>query len=166
MKKLFYLVSFMNHDTQERYTKIRISTSRRATGLLINNPNYLITSVGRAYHSLEELYKEEQLTFCKECGQIHSRNYNSLREDTCIICSIWLDMIDKNNDKTIITQDYNRYQIGEEDSISHFRGFGGRKFIITKTDGSIITSSNLWYQGVFPIRFRHLVTPNTISINN
>ena len=70
-------------------------------------------------------------------------------------------MLDTNNDGTLITEDYERYQILPDNPNAAFKGFGGREFVITKIDGSQVVTHNLWYQGFIPQRFRHLVIPNT-----
>ncbi len=45
--------------------------------------------------------------------------------------------------------DGTHYVIGDEDSKeTYFRGFGGAKFHIKFNDGTEITTTNLWYQGV------------------
>lgn len=168
MKKSFYLISYTDIKTNEKYTKIRITKAdqlRSLDGRYFKYPKYLVNSVGIRYDSIKELYEGEELFTCKTCGQVASKNYNHLREDNCIFCSIWLDMLDKNDDGTLITEDYQRYQILPDIPESAFKGFGGRKFTITNINGSQITTHNLWYQGYIPQRFRYLVTPNTKSIN-
>ena len=37
------------------------------------------------------------------------------------------------------------------------RGFGGREFRIKFKDGRIVVTHNLWYNGVVPKRFKHLL---------
>lgn len=168
MKKSFYLISYTDIKTNEKYTKIRITKAdqlRSLDGRYFKYPKYLVNSIGIRYNSLIELYEREKLFTCKTCGQIASKRYNNLREDNCIFCSIWLDMLDANNKNTIITEDYQRYQIAPDAPSSVFKGFGGKKFTITKTDGSQVITHNLWYQGHIPERFKHLFTPNTKSIN-
>ena len=164
MKKSFYLISYTDIKTNEKYTKIRITKAdqlRSLDGRYFKYPKYLVNSIGIKYDSLKELYEGEELFICKTCGQIASKHYYNLREDTCINCSIWLNLIDANDDNTIITEDYERYHIVPDNPNATFKGFGGREFTITKMDGSQIITRNLWHQGFIPQRFRHLVIPNT-----
>ena len=168
MKKSFYLIGYTDIKTNERYTKIRITKAdqlRSLDGRYFKYPKYLVNYIGVKYDSLKELYEGEELFTCKTCGQIASKHYYNLREDNCIICSIWLDKLYTNNNDTLITEDYQRYQIKPDNPDAVFIGFGGREFTITKTDGSQIITHNLWYQGHIPERFKYLVTPNTKSIN-
>lgn len=60
----------------------------------------------------------------------------------------------------VITDNYEHYVIDDEDSKDPFRGFGGAKVTITFKDGTVIHSTNLWYQGEIDNEFRYLFTPN------
>ena len=62
----------------------------------------------------------------------------------------------------VITDDYWHYIIGDEDSTSHFRGFGGAKVTITFKDGTIVNSTNLWCQGQIDPELQYLFKPNAI----
>lgn len=57
-------------------------------------------------------------------------------------------------DSNTIVVDGTAYTIGDENSKSSFRGFGGSKFKIKKSDGTIIESTNLWYRGEVPERYK------------
>ena len=163
--KIFYLVTYRSRKNSESYTKIRISKSREIKDRYLNKIGYDVTSCGLGYEKLEDLVKYEDLFICKECGQVSSRRFNNLLDkDTCIHCSIWLNLISKNNKSTIITTTYERYTISPDSDGPGFKGFGGRQFNIQMLDGSEIITKNLWHQGIIPIRFRHLVVPNAFTI--
>lgn len=54
-----------------------------------------------------------------------------------------------------MTADGRHYAIASEGSQT-FRGFEGRKFLVTLEGGHTIHTSNLWIQGEVPMKFRHL----------
>lgn len=165
MSKIFYLVTYRSRKDGESYTKIRISKSREIKDRYLNKMGYDVTSCGLGYNKLDNLVKEEDLFICKECGQISSRRFNNLlNNETCIHCSIWLGLISKNNESTIITTTYERYTISPGSNGPGFKGFGGRQFNIQKLDGTEVVTKNLWHQGVIPKRFRNLVIPNALPI--
>lgn len=165
MSKIIYLITFRSRKDGESYTKIRISKSREIKDRYLNKMGYDVTSCGLGYNKLDDLVKEEDLFICKECGQISSRRFNNLlNNETCIHCSIWLGLISKNNESTIITTTYERYTISPDSNGPGFKGFGGRQFNIQKLDGTKVVTKNLWHQGVIPKRFRNLVIPNALPI--
>lgn len=69
----------------------------------------------------------------------------------------WEEQLKDRNDAVVI--DNKHYRIGREDAKGS-RGHGGSKFVIEFNDGTIITTTNLWYQGVIPPRLRDKF-PNT-----
>jgi hypothetical protein len=46
------------------------------------------------------------------------------------------------------------YHIGDEDSKSYFRGFGGAPRVIEFFDGRVVHTTNLWDNGKIPERYR------------
>ena len=57
MKKSFYLISYTDIKTNERYTKIRITKADQLRSL--DGSKYLVSSIGVKYDSLKELYEGE-----------------------------------------------------------------------------------------------------------
>jgi len=57
-------------------------------------------------------------------------------------------------DETAVIINGRCYHIGDEDSKSYFRGFGGALFIIEFFDGRVVRTTNLWENGVIPPRYR------------
>ena len=75
------------------------------------------------------------------------------KENVCFNCAFWLEKIALTDENTVVVNG-ERYTIGDENSNSPFKGFGGREFNIEFFDGRKVTSHNMWYQGVIPERFR------------
>jgi hypothetical protein len=75
------------------------------------------------------------------------------QENVCFNCAFWLEKIALTDENTVVVNGV-RYTIGDENSNSPFKGFGGREFNIEFFDGRKVTSHNMWYQGEIPERFR------------
>jgi len=90
--------------------------------------------------------------------------YKDICSSECFNDAFWLEKI---KDKDIITIiDGESYYIDDEKSNSSFRGFSGQKFIIKYIDGDkkdkVIVTTNLWYNGVIPEKFRDKLKNNAI----
>lgn len=97
---------------------------------------------------------------CKCCGK------ETPSGDKCFTCEFWEDMLkrDQAEDSHLhFVAEGAHYCIGDEDSTSYFRGFDGAKVTITFNDGTVVKSSNLWYQGEIPENFRDKF-PDTAKI--
>lgn len=97
---------------------------------------------------------------CKICQKVgYSRSYLQPRQDymekkqLCFSCSFWTEKLENYSDKNV-TIEGQLYYVGEENSKSYFKGFGGRKFVIKKYNGEIIKTTNLWHNGCIPKVFR------------
>ena len=101
---------------------------------------------------------------CCKCGNsVDSSKYVNYREmesrHLCLHCNFWQNHVD--NDATVIViANGEHYIIGDENSTDYFRGFGGAKVTIKFNDGRVVKSSNLWYQGDIPERFRNEMPDN------
>lgn len=92
---------------------------------------------------------------CKICGkEIDSSHYSNRDEmethQMCFNCNFWRDMLEEDAKRPPHTHcmiDGTHYVIGDEDSKSYFRGFGGAKFQIEFNDGHRVVTTNLWCQG-------------------
>lgn len=94
-------------------------------------------------------------TICPVCGQPIKDNY--VINGKCFTCDFWEKrLIDDAEypEHTVCIIDGAHYIIEDENDTSCFRGFAGRKFIIKFNDGTIVTTTNLWYQGVIPENFK------------
>lgn len=95
---------------------------------------------------------------CQVCGKdFNERQYGEPYENICSSeCfgrQLWLDRIkDKNNPASVIA-DHHAYWIGDENSKSFFRGYGGHKFVIQFNDGRKVESTNLWDNDEIPEEF-------------
>ena len=106
---------------------------------------------------------------CHICGKVIETNYTHAdwleKQGLCFECDFWVGeappaplsgwqgaLVDPG--RVIVAGEC--YNLGLEDaSASAWRGFGGKKFTIRWLDtGKVIESTNLWYRGVIPQRFR------------
>lgn len=94
---------------------------------------------------------------CKICGKEHNDS-----EDICFDCNFWSKKLlqDKENPERIAIIDGTHYFIGDEDSQSGFRGFGGARFQIEFNDGRKVVTTNLWCQGDIPEFWRNKFPDN------
>lgn len=99
-------------------------------------------------------------TFCgREFTQIMEKKAH-LREH-CFDCYFWLkkaNLAQHHLARRVIVKG-EHYMIGENYP-EPFKGFGGRDFSINFHDGRKIKTSNLWYQGEIPKRFKKLLPDN------
>ena len=111
---------------------------------------------------------------CKECGKIitdkdlcyfDNVNKELIKTSLCFNCSFWLEHVNNSNNQRSVRTNNEHYWIASEfASRNHFRGFAGYKFIIHFEDGRKVISTNLWYQGEIPERFRDRLPNNCIFV--
>jgi hypothetical protein len=102
---------------------------------------------------------------CELCGEKEQGSYHPDIGKLCFSCWFWTEKIkDKNKPQTVIAKG-EMYWIGNEQYTGSFRGFDGRKFIIEFNDGDIVTTTNLWFNGKIPERFREELKDNAKFIN-
>lgn len=112
---------------------------------------------------------------CKKCGEtidttesISSASKEMDVKQLCFHCNYWADIIAGDSNEyinTFVVANGRHYVIGDENNNDYFRGFGGSKFTIKFFDGRIVKTSNLWYQGEIPERFRDEL-PDNATIDN
>ena len=95
------------------------------------------------------------MKICKVCG----KEVESYREnDVCFSCEYWEELYKQDMQSpphTYAIINGTHYVIGDENSKeTYFRGFGGQKFKIKFFDGTEVTTTNLWYQGIPPEHFK------------
>lgn len=99
---------------------------------------------------------EQELTF------VDSVNEALESSGLCHRCFFWLRQSAVGGG--VITDTYDHYRIGPEPPEFGIRGFGGREFTVTFTDGRSEVTRNLWHQGVVPDHLRVLFTPNATVV--
>lgn len=129
------------------------------------------SSRSRGYDTKEALLKGEGILDkpCVCCGSLVSTNYvedmkaQLIRKNMCFACNVW-DERSRNIKKNNIIANYTWYTLGDEDGTGPFRGFGGNQFQFLKNDDVLITSTNVWYGGEIPPRWRDKIPNNAILI--
>ena len=111
---------------------------------------------------------------CKICGKEEDVSHFIHREELekqgiCFSCDLWQKRaVDyQKEDKylhPIIDGVY--YTVGDENSKSYFRGFGGSRFQIEFEDGHKVISTNLWCGGDVPEIWRSKLSNNAKFENN
>jgi hypothetical protein len=107
---------------------------------------------------------------CRECGEWHGREWvpehaaRLRKEQLCHHCYFWHEKIHwmanaKDAARCVRTSDFIHFTIGDE-QIRGSRGHSGRPFIVTFRNGGTVRTTNLWFQGPIPERFRDRLTPN------
>lgn len=91
-----------------------------------------------------------------------------LKSSRCFTCEYWEKFYKdlKKDPERYIVIDGVGYTIGDEDSPSYFRGFGGDKFQIIRNNGEKIVSTNLWCSGDIPEGHWRELLPDTARFKN
>lgn len=105
---------------------------------------------------------------CTLCGETERLTYGSHNEQLktkglCFRCDFWLRYVESDpTDPRAVVIKGEHFMIGDEERKhrGEMRGFAGRKFIIEKLTGERIVTTNLWYQGKIPQRFRDKLPDN------
>ncbi len=104
---------------------------------------------------------------CRFCGKEEDPEHwicrdSLIREQLCFSCYHWQERYnyDQLQPKKAAVIDGTHYYIGDENSKSHFRGFGGAKFQIQFNDGKVVETTNLWCQGKVPPEWRNKFPDN------
>lgn len=100
---------------------------------------------------------------CVVCGGLDKMAYPYSDPGTCFLCSFWLqhsrwDRVE-NAGRALVVNGHH-YLIGEPGAFGSERGFYGAEFIFEWVAGGRGSSTNMWYQGEVPARFRHLFPDN------
>ena len=111
---------------------------------------------------------------CQHCGAEEKASYDiatktrMVENNRCFTCDYWLELSNEHvkDENCFVVADNSPSMhpgvhlfIGKESNEkSIFKGFGGRKFEIEFSDGRKVISTNVWYQGPVPLRFKHLFT--------
>ena len=100
---------------------------------------------------------------CIICGkeiQESSYSHKVICGDECFYIDFWNDKIEIKDDTQTARIDGKHYHIGNENSRSSFRGFGGSKNVIKFFDGREVITTNLWHNGTIPESHKELLPDN------
>jgi hypothetical protein len=101
---------------------------------------------------------------CKECKSKEDETKwtdgkDLLLKKLCFDCNYWMERVERVGGLTQVIVDGSVYQIGREDAVG-MRGFDGDKFIIKFKDGRLVHSTNLWFNGRVPKKYKDRLIDN------
>jgi hypothetical protein len=102
---------------------------------------------------------------CENCGkEIEKSNYMhyTVCSNNCFTDMFWKDKIEIKDDPRTVRINGQHFYIGKEDKKGNpeWRGFAGKLFIIKFNDRRIVKTTNLWYNGTIPEKFRKELQDN------
>lgn len=105
---------------------------------------------------------------CVECGEAQEACYgngigdNMVKRSLCFACLFWIEYIECQHEPDQVIIAGKHYVIGEENQQGNrrWRGYGGSPWMVRFHDGRSIRSTNLWFQGEIPERFRERMPDN------
>ena len=111
---------------------------------------------------------------CRICGsEIDHETYICGQEmvdrQLCFTCNHWQNQLEadkERGDYKWAVIDGGHYVIAPEDEKTRFRGFGGQKFIIIFEDGTVVRTTNLWFQGHIPEEWKSQFPDNAVFADN
>jgi len=90
-------------------------------------------------------------------------NRRLVAKKLCFTCDHWSELVTEAGRSMSVRVKGKHYQIGPEDgSLRACMGFGGKQWRIKFHDGRRTVTTNLWYQGTIPERFRSLLPDNAV----
>jgi hypothetical protein len=110
----------------------------------------------------------EPLVACRECGTVEYRGVwvasaeaELVKRGACFRCNGWLARIEAiaNGDTRFFQTNGIGYMVAAEDA-KGTRGFDGTAYFVTRHGGTRQRTTNLWYQGEIPQRFRDRLPDN------
>jgi hypothetical protein len=127
-------------------------------------------SVVGGYDTKEELFIKRCILDkpCVCCGNLVDTHYSEplksqmTRKNMCFACNIWDERKDMIEERHMIANGV-FYSIGDEKTL--YKGFGGKEFVFMK-EGKIVTSTNVWYGGKIPQRFRNALPDNAVLLSS
>ena len=97
---------------------------------------------------------------CNKELEESSYSHKVICNDKCFYIDFWNDKVKIKDNKNTVRIDGKHYHIGNENSRSSFRGFGGDKCIIKFFDGREVVTTNLWHNGTIPESHKELLPDN------
>lgn len=103
---------------------------------------------------------------CVECGAPDNGTWQGrevlLQASLCMDCAGWRGRVEKQ--PQVVSEDFGIYSIGKGGGPASCKGFGGRKWVVTFTDGREVHTDDLWSGGQVPEWFRDRFTPNATVV--
>lgn len=95
---------------------------------------------------------------CRICGKgfderQYGEPYSDICSQECFDKNFWIESENSLSDRSVVINNQ-LYYIGDEDNDSSFRGHAGELFVIKKPDGTVVRTTNLWYNGSIPEEIR------------
>jgi len=125
-------------------------------------------AVKHVVHNLHLMDPESDIYLvCKCCGVPETATYcepdkeQMVSRSLCFICNLWQEREPKLNSQ-VLWQGTMFSPSGIELGSQKFLGHGGRAFKITKTDGTVIFSNNVWCGGDLPWYLREKYPDNCV----
>lgn len=125
-------------------------------------------STSEGFATMAELHaRMGMIETCVSCGgriniaYMEPTKSRLIANSTCFTCDHWLRRIGMAASPQSAIVDGHAYWIGEEtDAPPSCRGFGGQRYQINFFDGRTVFTTNLWYGGEIPERFRDRLPDN------
>lgn len=102
------------------------------------------------------------LITCRECNKVDEAHYDvetqqgMINNQLCFKCLHWYECYLERNEPNVVRVGGKHFHIVPEPpkTISAAcKGFGGQQFKVIFNDGRIVTTTNLWCQGIIPDRW-------------
>jgi len=106
---------------------------------------------------------------CAECGdETRPRTREEEERGLCWNCAFWQTWVERKDHPAyrehIVRIGANHYLLAPEDSFARPRGLCGTRLAILFKDGRRVETSNLWHQGVIPMRWRIRLPDNATFV--
>lgn len=126
---------------------------------------------------MEKKILEEKTVFvCPVCGKEHDKRYYSSSSSKyadlcnnyeCYETVFWLDIINNYNNTKMFTINGAVYELG--DNKGWDKGYGGNKFVIRPNrfngdKSKDITTTDLWFRGDVPKKFKQQLPDNAVFV--
>lgn len=146
---MYYLVGYQNHYKPDAI----VSDEYNEVKMYSHGGD--ITSRSRGYNTLDELLKGEGVLNkpCVTCqGVIGTKYYNNesmIARNMCFSCNFWEErLLEYGKPNTFVINGIWYTDGGRRPAdTKQFLGFGGQEYLIERSDGTVISTNNLWYGG-------------------
>lgn len=103
---------------------------------------------------------------CRICGKEfekvqYGHEYYDICSSECFDKNFWLEKVKNLSDERYVVLNDELHWVGDEDTVDSFRGFDGALYFIKKPDGTVVRTTNLWYNGKIPADIRDKFPENS-----